>query len=359
MLKRTISIRMNLSQAPGRDLRDANTGAAPTLYRGNAVAIRIGIFEGTTPVSMEGVTSLTLRVKKAIDDPTTLASKTEEPLALASEAAWNEGNGQNAVFELTDAETNFDLGGETRASYHLVITALLAGGETRTLGTGPLAMLEDNDSAADPPPENPGTAITLEEADLRYATVNDPRLGDAREPTAHAATHATGGGDPITPASIGAAHASHTHPWSDVKNKPEVFPADTHASSHATGGDDPLTPAEIGALTAASNLSDLGSPSAAVANLVTVVSQNSSKTLEAGDSGKVMLCPSAITLTLPADLGAGFNLLIIQTGTGQVTFAGATCYSHDNKLKTSGQYAAASILRVAPSTHILAGNLTA
>lgn len=46
--------------------------------------------------------------------------------------------------------------------------------------------------------------------------------------TSHASTHATGGSDPITPASIGAA-------------------ASKHASAHKTGGSDAITPSDIGA----------------------------------------------------------------------------------------------------------------
>lgn len=40
---------------------------------------------------------------------------------------------------------------------------------------------------------------------------DDPRLVDGRTAAAHAATHAAAGSDPVTPASIGAATASHTH----------------------------------------------------------------------------------------------------------------------------------------------------
>lgn len=56
---------------------------------------------------------------------------------------------------------------------------------------------------------------------------------------AHASTHAVGGSDPVSPASIGAASTSH-------------------ASTHATGGSDSITPASIGAITAfSSNTSGL------------------------------------------------------------------------------------------------------
>lgn len=57
------------------------------------------------------------------------------------------------------------------------------------------------------------TVGTLPDARLSANVVltGDARLSNARTPSSHAASHATGGSDPITAVSIGAANTSHSH----------------------------------------------------------------------------------------------------------------------------------------------------
>lgn len=103
----------------------------------------------------------------------------------------------------------------------------------------------------------------------------------------------------------------------------------------------------------------------AVTNLCTVVDNaGTSITLTAADSGTIIrtTSSSAVTVNLPAsDPGAGFNVMVIQSGSGQVTFAanGNTLNSANSYLKIGVQHGSASLIRTATSTYNLSGYLAA
>ena len=86
-------------------------------------------------------------------------------------------------------------------------------------------------------------------------------------------------------------------------------------------------------------------------------------TLTATDNGGVVAFTSgsAIALTVPSGLGAGFSCSVVQYGAGQITVsagAGATLRVRVSANKTAGQYAIASILSVVANEYILVGDTT-
>jgi hypothetical protein len=86
-------------------------------------------------------------------------------------------------------------------------------------------------------------------------------------------------------------------------------------------------------------------------------------TLASTDNGNVVTLSnaSAITLTVPSGLGAGFGCEIIQLGAGVVTVSaggGVTVNSYSSLFKTAGQHAAATLIAYAADTFNLSGNLS-
>ena len=80
-----------------------------------------------------------------------------------------------------------------------------------------------------------------------------------------------------------------------------------------------------------------------------------------GDNGRVITMnnASAITLTIPAGLTAGFNCMIVQYGAGTVTIAGSgvTVVNRSNYTKTGGQYAIVTIVSPVANTFITGGDM--
>jgi hypothetical protein len=83
-------------------------------------------------------------------------------------------------------------------------------------------------------------------------------------------------------------------------------------------------------------------------------------TLVSGDNGKVVVLDnaSAVTVTVPSGLGAGFNCSFVQKGAGQVSFAasGTTVNNRQSHTKINAQYGVASIVAYAADTFVLAGD---
>ena len=86
-------------------------------------------------------------------------------------------------------------------------------------------------------------------------------------------------------------------------------------------------------------------------------------TLVAGDNGKVVVLnnASAVTVTVPSGLGAGFNCSFVQKGAGQVSFSasGTTINNRQSHTKINAQYGVASIVAYATDTFVLAGDTAA
>jgi len=83
-------------------------------------------------------------------------------------------------------------------------------------------------------------------------------------------------------------------------------------------------------------------------------------TVSSSDSGKLIAIEHAslITITVPANLGAGFNCTFIQKGSGQITFSedGTTINNRQSHFKTAGQFAVASLLCYESDKFILTGD---
>jgi len=83
-------------------------------------------------------------------------------------------------------------------------------------------------------------------------------------------------------------------------------------------------------------------------------------TIVAGDAGKVITCNngSAVTVTVPASLGAGFTCSVVQKGAGQVTFAASstTINNRQSHTKIAGQHGVATLVSTASDVFVLAGD---
>lgn len=155
-------------------LTDVFTAQNIETVRGNATRFEFGFFDFSgVAMDLSSVESLNLKIQPDQVTPGVLADKTISVLDLTMDAeSWADGTKEHALFELSNAEMNIDPDTTSRPLW-LVVTAITTAGDEVTLCGGTLLLKEDNNGTADPPPEFPGTSITLEQADARYLHIGD------------------------------------------------------------------------------------------------------------------------------------------------------------------------------------------
>jgi hypothetical protein len=129
----------------------------------------------------------------------------------------------------------------------------------------------------------------------------------------------------------------------------------------AVEGDTVATLAAAQTWTGAQTFGDVAASSYKLNSAGIITESGTSRTLSAGDNGKVLYCTSssAVTITCATGLGAGFSCTIMQAGTGKVTVASgtATLNSYNSLFSTMGQYAIISLISPVADTFVAAGNL--
>lgn len=117
----------------------------------------------------------------------------------------------------------------------------------------------------------------------------------------------------------------------------------------------------------AASVNDITGTVNMLGNVIINAQTGTTYTLAAGDAAEMVSLSnaSAITLTVPPNSSVAFptgtQIILYQAGAGQVTVAagaGVTLRSQGSKLKLTGQYAVASLIKIGTNEWIIAGNVT-
>ena len=324
------------------------------------------------------------------------------PLAATDPVTMTSGSSGPWELQFSGAQMNQTVLPDASDVFWLVIYATTAGDDLFVLGKMALTLTFDNVSQSTPAPPNPALFLDLGGTKWKTAedyvvddvvalsgsiyvctanntsgTTNRPGSGASwtsfwalfsgggatdlsMTRTANAVTITPSGGG--TAAEIPQANSSHagvvTNTQHDKIEALGTMSTQSAANVAITGGS--IT--GITDLAIADGGTGASTAPAAVTNLTTISSRSdtgSSFSLSPSDSGTVIVttATSAINVTIPAGLPAGFNCIILQGGTGQLTFvaSGTTLRSFNSLTKSAGIYSAVTVLRSAANTLYLTG----
>lgn len=145
-----------------------------------------------------------------------------------------------------------------------------------------------------------------------------------------------------------------------------LTPADGTNGGVLTNGTQSIAGAKTfsGNTTVTGSLSGGNSASSTIAGFAANINTQSGTTysLLASDNGKIInfTTNSAVTLTVPSGLPVGFNCMVVQNGSGQITFtqSGTTIYNRNSFTKTAGLYSIVTVLSTSNNIFITSGEMS-
>jgi hypothetical protein len=306
----TVAVGTTTTGAPGSSASVTNSGSSSA-----------AVFDFAIPEGVQGQQGIQGVPGAAA---TVAAGTTTTGAAGSSASVTNSGSSSAAVFDFTIPQGIKGDTGDTGSQGPAGVVAATApvaydsGTQTVSLNVGTGLITSANNLVAD-----------FGSTSGKVTEGNDARLSDARTPTAHKSTHATGGSDALTPSDIGAAPSSGISPsaisgTAVVDNDARLSDARTPVDGSVTdakiasGGLAPTSVAGTAVVTADARLSDARTPTAhaathgaAGADPITVA-QSQVTDLTTDLSGKAALSSPTFTGTPAAPTAA------VDTNTTQI-----------------------------------------
>lgn len=135
-----VRLEVDLTSNPPVPLLDANTGAAPRIWRGNPVAVEVGVFDADgVAYDMSDVAYLQLAIMDSPTAPYVLASRTVYAAGITpiiSKGDWDDGIAQQATISLPPSNTDQGLNGETSRPFWMTLTAFTTDNVPTALAAG-------------------------------------------------------------------------------------------------------------------------------------------------------------------------------------------------------------------------------
>lgn len=92
--------------------------------------------------------------------------------------------------------------------------------------------------------------------------------------------------------------------------------------------------------------------------LASILTKTEAYTLTSDDCNKIIECTGTFTITIPLSLGAGYEVTIVNVGSGIITIASlGTLQSKNSAVTLATQYSVASLYHRGSDVHLMFGDL--